>query len=288
MSRDFVDPARHLARMDRLGIELSVLSLATPLIDYRVAADHAVNAARVFNDEVARLKQAHPGRFDGWAFLPMQSPEAAVEELGRAVHELGLRGGHVASNVNGTYLDHPAYTPLFEAAAGWQVPLFVHPCNPPGRDRLQRYELEVVSGYLFDTTVNIFNMIFGGLLDRFPNLRLCCTHTGGYALLLAGRMQREVDTNPELARRIKHPVADYLRRLYYDTVCLDRNYLRRAADLVGAERLVLGSDHPFLLGEPDPVGFVRAAFPERELQDRVLRRNAADMVGRSTHEPTPA
>ena len=291
MNRTFFDPARQLRRMDGLGIDLSVLSLATPLIDYAAPAGPALAAARLFNDELAALVDRHPARFDGWAFLPMQDPPAAARELRRAVAGLGLRGGHVASNVGGRYLDDAAFAPVFEAAVDLDVPLFVHPSNPPGADRTRRYELTVVSGYLFDTTLNVFHMIFGGLLDRYPALRLCCAHAGGYALLLRARMQREVDTNPGLAETLRAPVGDYLRRLYYDTVCFEDGYLAYAAGAVDPERLVLGSDGPFPLGEPDPVGFVRRAFGEDGAGADILHRNAARMFNLAGQEPgswTPA
>jgi aminocarboxymuconate-semialdehyde decarboxylase len=276
MSRDFLDADRHLARMDRLGIERSVLSLATPMIDYDAPAAAAVEGARLVNDELARLKAARPGRFDAWAYLPMQSPDDAAKELTRAVTELGLRGGHVSSNVRGRYLDAPEVQVVLDTAARLGVPLFVHPSNPPGRDRLGRYELAVVSGYLFDTTLNIFHMIFGGVLDRYPGLRVCCTHAGGYALTLRGRMQREIDTNPELATRLSGPLAAYLRRLYYDSVCLEPEYLAYAAAIAGSDRFVLGSDAPFPLGEPDPVAFVRRALAPGAAE-QVLSLNAAGL-----------
>ena len=284
MNRTFFDPGRQLRRMDGLGIDLSVLSLATPLIDYAAPADAALAAARIFNDELALLRDRHPGRFDGWAFLPMQDPVRAARELRRAVAELGLRGGHIASNVGGRYLDSPEFAPVFEAAVDLDVPLFVHPSNPAGADRTGRFELTVVSGYLFDTTINVFHMIFGGMLDRYPALRLCCAHAGGYALLLRARMQREVDTNPGLAETVSGTVDDYLGRLYYDTVCFEDGYLAWASELVGPDRLVLGSDGPFPLGEPDPVGFVRRAFGDAAAGADILHRNAARMFGLAGQE----
>ena len=277
MNRTFFDPGRQLRRMDGIGIDLTVLSLATPLIDYAAPESAALAAARIFNDEAARLRDRHPDRFDGWAFLPMQTPVPAAQELRRAVTELGLRGGHIASNVNGRYLDSPEFAPVFETAIDLDVPLFVHPSNPPGADRTKRYELAVVSGYLFDTTLNVFHMIFGGMLDRYPTLRLCCAHAGGYVLLLRARMQREVDTNPGLAETVSGTVDEYLRRLYYDTVCFEGGYLSYAADAIGSDRLVLGSDGPFPLGEPNPVGFVRRAFGEDPAGADILHRNAARM-----------
>ncbi len=278
ISREFLDLGLQIARMDRLGIDVAVISLATPLINYSVAEREAAKAAEIFNDELARVRREGGGRFEGWAFLPMQSPEAAARELRRSVQQLGLRGGHIASNIAGKYLSDPAYAPIFEAAVALDVPLFIHPSNPPGQDRLREYELEVVSGYLFDSTVNIFHAIFGGLLDRFPTLTLCVAHVGGYALLLRGRMQREVDTNPTLAKRIHRPVGEYLKRLYYDTICFEEGYLDYAAKVVGPDRLVLGSDAPFALGEPDPVSFVRKAFGDDPTGWRILHENAARLL----------
>lgn len=277
MCRDFVEADRHLHEMDRLGIRKRVLSLATPLINYRAEGAVAIEGARLVNEELAKLKATHPERFDAWAYLPMQAPEESARELERAVRELGLCGGHVSSNVLGRYLDDPAFDVVFATAAGLDVPLFVHPSNPPGQDRLGKYELAVVGGYLFDTTLNIFNMIFGGLLDRHPQLRLCCTHAGGYALLLHGRVQREVDTNRELAARITRPVVEYLRTLYFDTVCLEANYLAYAIRVVGRDRFLLGSDAPFPLGEPDPVAFVRSACRDPGVVERILSGNAEAM-----------
>ena len=291
MNRTFFDPGRQLRRMEDLGIDLSVLSLATPLIDYAAPPGAALAAARIFNDELALLRDRHPARFDGWAFLPMQDPVPAARELRRAVAELGLRGGHIASNVNGRYLDSPEFAPVFETAVDLDVPLFVHPSDPAGSDRTKRYELTVVSGYLFDTTINVFHMIFGGMLDRYPTLRLCCAHAGGYALLLRARMQREVDTNPGLAGTVSGTVDDYLGRLYYDTVCFEDGYLAYAADAIGVDRLVLGSDGPFPLGEPDPAGFVRRAFGDRPEGADILHRNAARMfnlVGQEAETWKPA
>lgn len=287
MSRDFVEADRHLAAMDRLGIARRVLSLATPLIHYGAPVGPALDGARLVNDALADLVARHRGRFEAWAYLPLQGPEEAAGELERAVGQLGLRGGHVSTNLGGRYLDDRAFDPVFAAAERLGVPLLVHPSNPAGQDRSGRYELTVVSGYLFDTTLNLFHMLFGGRLDRHPGLRLCCTHAGGYALLLHGRMQREVDTNPDLAGRIRRPVRDYLRGLYYDTVCLEPDYLAYAIGVAGADRFVLGSDAPFPLGEPDPVRFVRSACPDGAVAAGILAGNAEALLARRAPGQAP-
>jgi aminocarboxymuconate-semialdehyde decarboxylase len=278
LNRTFFDAERLIARMQEMRVERAVLSLATPFVNYDVPAALGRETAELYNDEIAALCKAEPRRFAGWAYLPLQEPQAAANELRRAVTRLGLAGGYLSSNVNGRYLDTQEFAPIFAAATELGVPLFVHPSNPPARERMGKYELAVVAGYLFDTTLNIFHMIFGGLFDRFPTLRLCCTHLGGYAPLLHARMQRELDTNPALAASLKRPLRDYLRAIYFDTICFEPCYVRAVveSDVVDPTRLVLGSDTPFPLGEPDPVGFVERSFRAGapDLAERILHDNA--------------
>jgi aminocarboxymuconate-semialdehyde decarboxylase len=220
-----------------------------------------------------------PARFAAWAFLPMQDPAAAAAELKRCVREHGFVGGHVATNVRGVYLPDERFRPIFDAAAELDVPLFLHPADPPGKDRTSDYELTVVAGYLFDSTVNIFRMICSNFLDRYGALKLVCAHTGAYSLMLRARMQREVETNAVLSQTLPRRVGDYLRGLYFDTVCFEPEYLSFATSVVPAEHLLLGSDAPFPLGEPDPVNFVRRALPP-ETAKLALSENFRRLTGR--------
>ena len=278
LNRTFFDAQRLAARMREMRVERAVLSLATPFVNFDVPASLGCEAAVLYNDEIAALCRSAPERFAGWGYLPMQDPDAAAKELRRAVTSLGLVGGYMPSNVKGRYLDSEEFAPIFATATDLDVPLFVHPSNPPARERTSDYELTVVAGYLFDTTLNVFHMIFGGLFDRYPALRLCCTHLGGYAPLLHARMQRELDTNPKLAARLKRPLREYLRSIYFDTICFEPGYARAAvqSEVVDPGRLVLGSDTPFPLGEPDPVGFVARSFGDHapDLAEKVLHHNA--------------
>ncbi|MGE3710717.1 MAG: amidohydrolase family protein [Hyphomicrobiaceae bacterium] len=261
LNETFFDPGRQIARMDRLGIGRTVVSLATPLINYFTDPSLATEAAKICNDGFARLVASAPSRFAAWAFLPMQDPAAAAAELRRCVTEHGFVGGHIASNVRGAYLPDEHFAPIMEAAQGLDVPLFVHPADPAGKDRTADFELTVIAGYMFDSTINIFRMICSGFLDRYPRLKLVCAHTGGYSLMLRGRMQCEVNTNPAIARALKQPVGAYLDRLYYDTAGFEPGYLGFAATVIPPERLLFGTDAPFLLVLDDPIGFVREGLP---------------------------
>jgi aminocarboxymuconate-semialdehyde decarboxylase len=279
LNTTFFDPERQLLRMNALGIERSVVSLATPLVDYYVDAELAMKAARLCNDGFAQLVASDPRRFAAWAYLPMQEPSSAAAELRRCVREHGFVGGHLATNVRGTYLPDESFRPIFDTANELDVPLFLHPVDPPGRERTGEYELTVVSGYLFDTTINIMRMICSDFLDRYGKLKLVCAHTGAYSLMLRNRMQREVDTNAKLSKMLNRKVGDYLRDLYFDTVCFEPDYLRFAAGIVPAEHLLLGSDAPFPLGEPDPVNFVRRALTADDAE-LALSKNFSRLIGK--------
>jgi aminocarboxymuconate-semialdehyde decarboxylase len=278
LNTTFFEMPRQHERMQRDGVERTILSLATPFIDYHLDATIAVEAARVFNDALASEIASDRVRFGGWALLPMQDPMAAALELRRCVCDHGFVGGHIASNVRGVYLHDAQFEPIFQTAVDLNVPLFVHPADPLGKDRTKEYELTIVAGYLFDNTINILKMICSGFLNRWPTLKLVCAHAGAFSPILRARMQREVDTNPQLSSTLNMPVGEYLRRLYFDTICFEPAILRYVADVVPVEHLMLGSDAPFPLGEPDPVNFVRNALPADQV-DLILSRNFDRMVG---------
>jgi aminocarboxymuconate-semialdehyde decarboxylase len=278
LNTTFFDMRKQVERMQRDGVERTILSLATPFIDYHLDARLAVEAARVFNDALASAIAPDRMRFGGWALLPMQDPEAATQELRRCVRDHGFVGGHVASNVRGVYLHDAQFEPIYRAAVDLNVPLLVHPADPLGKDRTKEFELTIVAGYLFDNTINILKMICSGFLDRWPGLKLVCAHAGAFSPILRARMQREVDTNKQLSATLKMPVGDYLRRLYFDTICFEPAILRYVADVVPVEHLLLGSDAPFPLGEPNPVNFVRGALPADQAE-LILHRNFDRLIG---------
>jgi aminocarboxymuconate-semialdehyde decarboxylase len=261
LNTTFFEMTRQLERMKRGGIERAILSLATPFVDYHLEPAFAVSAARRFNDSLAAAISGNRERLGGWAFLPMQDPAAAAAELSRCVRDYGFVGGHIASNVRGCYLHDARFEPVCRAASDLNVPLFVHPADPPGRDRTRDFELTVVAGYLFDSTINILRMVCSGFLDRWPRLKLVCAHAGAFSLILRARMQREVDTNSSIAANLKMPVGEYLKRLYFDTICFEPAILQYAASIVPVDHFMMGSDAPFPLGEPEPVSFVRKALP---------------------------
>jgi aminocarboxymuconate-semialdehyde decarboxylase len=277
----FFDKDRQRERMQALGIERSIISLATPMVTYGETGSAAAEGARICNDGLADVVRQDPERFGAWAFLPMQDPQAAAAELTRCVRELGFVGGHIATNVNGRYPDHDCFAPVFEAAIDLDVPLFMHPVTPLGREHMTEYELTVVAGYLFDSTIAILKLICSGTLDRYPRLKLVCAHTGAFSLPMRARMQREVDTNADLSGRLTKPIEEYLRGLYFESVCFEPAMLQFAASVVPVDRIMLGSDGPFPLGESDPVGFVANAIADPGDRDKIFRQNAIRLFGQA-------
>lgn len=280
LNSTFFDTGRQIERLDRLGIDRTILSLATPFIDYSLDAGIAVKAARIYNDSLADAVNKQNTRFGAWAFLPMQDPAAAAAELRRCVREHGFIGGHVGSNVRGTHLYADEFRPIYEAAVELDVPLFVHPADPAGKERMQDFELTVVAGYLFENTLNILKMVCSGFIDRWPRLKLVFAHTGAFSLVLRARMQCEIDTNPHKPYgHLKKPVGEYLRGLYFDTACFEPEILRYSATVAPVEHLLMGSDAPFPLVVPNPVTFVRDALTPAEA-DMVLHQNFERLIGR--------
>lgn len=278
LNTTFFEIPEQLERMERDGVERAILSLATPFIDYHQNERLAIEAARIFNDGLAVAIEGKRQQFGGWAVLPMQDPAAAAAELRRCVREHNFIGGHVASNVRGVYLHDDQFAPIYQAAVELDVPLFIHPADPFGKERTREYELTVVAGYLFDNTINILKMICSGFLDRWPKLKLVCAHSGAFSPILRARMQREVDTNPQLAANLRVTIGDYLQRLYYDSICFEPGILRYLTEVVSIERIMMGSDAPFPLGEPDPVNFVRNALPAAQAK-LILSDNFSRLTG---------
>ena len=278
LNTTFFHMEKQLERMQRDGVERVMLSQATPFIDYHLDATLAVEAAIAFNDGLAQAIAPDRTRFGGWALLPMQDPGAAARELCRCVRDHRFIGGHIASNVRGLYLNDGRFAPIFQAAVDLNVPLFVHPADPLGKDRTREYELTIVAGYLFDSTINILKMICSGFFDHWPTLKLVCAHGAAFSPALRARMQREVDTNPQLRRTLTKPVGDYLRQLYVDSICFEPAMLRYVAEVLPVGHIMLGSDAPFPLGEPHPVSFVKNALPAGQAS-LVLEKNFERLIG---------
>ena len=264
-----------LKDMDAQGVDVQVLSIHTPFFGYHLEPAQGRQLAREVNDEIAGLTRQSPQRFAGLATLPVQDVTAAIDELERAVTMLGLKGAELDTNVNGEQWDEPKFLPFFKAAEAMGAVLFFHP-QPQHNflmERTPRDGLFNSLGVILDDAIVVAILISGGVLEACPDLRVCVAHGGGPACFAMGRLDRGWQSRPE-ARRIPQPPSAYQRRLYYDSVTGSEEALRFLLDQVGADRVVLGSDWPFVSWHPSPVAWVQGLKSlSQEEKERILWRN---------------
>lgn len=272
-------PEAKLADMDSMGIDVQLLSPAPPQYYYWAEPDLGLATSRLINDRIAETVAAHSDRFAGLATLPMQAPDLALTEMRRAVSDLGLKGIEISSNVAGAELSEPRFAPIFAAAEELGIVIFLHPLGFSHGERLSRHYLNNVIGNPLESTIAVSHLIFGGVLDRHPGLKLCIAHGGGYLPTYSGRMDHAFHARAD-CRGCQHLPSSYLKRLWFDTVVFDPDQLAQMVHKLGAERIVMGTDYPFDMGEPDPVGFVRrtSGLSEKEVA-AILGGNAAELLG---------
>ena len=265
-----------LKAMDAQGVAVHAFSLMPPMV-YWADSALGLRLARLVNDAMAEAARLHPGRFVALATLPLQDPEAALSEAERAITELGCRGIYLGTNIRGKELADPSFLPVFERMDALRAPIFLHPLNVIGSQRLTNYYLHNLLGNPFDTAVAAANMIFSGLLDRFPRLQVCLPHAGGAVPYLIGRLNRGWKVRQE-CKTLKKPPSSYLRRFTYDTISHAAESLNYLIKLVGADRVMMGSDYCFDMGYERPIKVVTALKLSRTEQEKILGGNAARLL----------
>jgi aminocarboxymuconate-semialdehyde decarboxylase len=275
-------PEERIKDMEAQGTDVQVISIHTPLFGYHLDAAQGRQLARDVNDEIAAMTRQWPQRFAGLATLPMQDISAAIEELERAVRVLGLKGAELDTVMHGHNWDEPQFLPLFKAAEAMGAVLFFHP-QPQDNlavPRLNRYGIPNSIGVIVEDTLIVATLIFGGILDACPHLKVCIAHGGGPACFGMGRLDRGWQVRSEARVNIQRPPSTYLNRLYYDCLTDSEAGLRFLLDQVGADRVVLGSDWPFVRWEPSPVGWVQGLQSlSREEKDKILWQNLEQLLG---------
>ena len=278
LEKRFVDLESRLASMDEQGVDVHALSLTTPMV-YWAGSDLALRLAIDYNDACAAAHEAHPDRFVGLATLPMHVPELAVKELARAAELPGIRGAYMATCIEDRELSDPSFFPVYERieALGWTI--FLHPVKVVSPARLKRFYLTNFIGNPTESAIAASHLIFGEVLDRFPDLTFCLPHAGGTFPFLIGRITHGWSVRAE-CRHLEQPPSHYLRRFYYDTITHSKPALDYLVRLVGADRVVLGSDFCFDMSYQRPVEVVTRQL---ELDDAdqamILGGNAARLLG---------
>lgn len=266
----FHDVEVKLADIRKQGLDRQVVSPPPFLFHYDLPAQVGAESSRLLNDEAAALQRRHPDRFVAMATVPLQDPEAAAAELER-VHGLGMRSVEIGARAGERDLDHPSLAPFWAAAERLGMLVCIHPVSPPGRERMKEYYLFNLIGFLVDTTVAAGRLIFAGVLDRFPGLRICLAHAGGMAVWIQGRFDHGFRVLHQCQGVIHRPPSEYLKGMFFDTITHRPEAVRYVADAVGADRLLMGTDYPFAVKESDPVGFV-ASVPGLTEEERAAIR----------------
>jgi aminocarboxymuconate-semialdehyde decarboxylase len=275
------DPAVRLAECDAHGVRVQVLSTVPIMFSYWAKPADTLDLSKLLNDHIAGLVAEHPRRFIGLGTVPMQAAGLAVRELERCVCELGLAGIEIGSHVNGMNLDHPEVFEVFEAARELDAAVFVHPWEMLGRDRMSKYWLPWLVGMPAETSLSICSMIFGGVFERLPGLRVLFAHGGGAFPATLGRIEHGFRARPDLVAvdNDKNP-RDYVGRFYVDSLVHDPEMLRFMIRQMGAERIALGSDYPFPLGETVPGQMIEAMNElSPEIRHRLLAGTALEWLG---------
>jgi aminocarboxymuconate-semialdehyde decarboxylase len=255
-----------IATMDRQGVDMQILTGWVDFSAYTMPLDLGVRFSELQNDTIAAVVAANPNRYAGAANVPLQDAAAAVKVLQRAADRYGFRAAQIATYLGANrFLDDPALDPFWAAAQEMGTFLIFHPYDEQRPAGLHDFFLHNCIGYPLATTIAIVRMMYSGVFDRFPNLLIKVPHAGGFLPYQIERFQHALDFRPEPGSKgFKGRPRDVLKKLYYDTIAFSPATLRYLIDLVGAERLMVGSDYPFEMGDPDPVASVRAAVAEKD------------------------
>lgn len=274
---DMIDLGIMVRKMNEARVDVRALSLTNPMV-YWAPPAFGLKLAQAYNDACAAAHREHGERFLGTIMLPLQAPDLAVQELDRAAKLPGMRAVYMAMHVGGKNLDEKALWPVYERCEALGLPICLHPVNPLGIDRMREFHMRNLCGNPYEAGVAAASLIFGGVLDAYPKLEVMLPHAGGTFPWLIGRMDRGAEVRGEL-KHMKQPPSAYLRRFYYDTISHHPQIMRALIDLVGADRIVVGSDYNFDMGYERPVEFVdripRLTAHEREL---ILGKNAARLL----------
>ena len=286
LQQGLTDVEPRLALMDKSRIAMAALDPSTNILGYDLRGEQAESWCRLYNQCVSEFLEKHPDRFTAMAAVPIQEPSRAARVLEHAVTELGFRGAYIATNVNHRYYESDEFDPFWAMAQDLDVLVFMHPENPAGTELMGSFGLRLVCGNPADTTLSLGMLIYSGVFDRFPKLKLCTCQGGGFFPYHVGRFDREFLTGKQATRRADRPNAPrcklmpsaYLKNLYFDTLVYDVETLEFLRRKVGAEHLMLGTDFPYVLGDWQGVEKIASLSCAEIEKSAILEGNARKLL----------
>ena len=279
----FGNTQKKIRDMDKKGIGFYVLSSSPFGFLYEVEDDLAVELARFHNDQLSEMVKKHPDRFAAMATLPLQVPGEAVKELERAVKTLDLRGVEIGSHVAKRELGDEALWPVYKALEDLDVPIFIHPHHVAGLDRLLDFYLSNLIGNPLDTTIATAQLIFSGVLKRYPGLKFILAHGGGQFPFIIGRIEHGYKVRPEPKAKVHRGPRAFLKNFYFDTITHNPDALRYLIAFAGSDHVLLGSDYPYDMGDSNPVETVsRLSGIKASDRRKIMRENAIALFGLKT------
>ena len=269
-----VDLEKRIADMDAQGTAVQAMSLTGPMV-YWGDAEVSHKLSRAWNDATSAAHVKYPTRLFGLMMLPMLHPDRAVDELNRASKLPGMRGVYMGTNIDHRDLDDPLFEPILARIEALDLPIFLHPLQVVGGQRTAPFSLANILSFPFDTAIAACHLIFGGVLDRHPKLRVTLPHGGGVLLMLIGRIDHGASVRPDIQKlRLPRPPSQYLQRFMYDTVVHSKSIMEFVISEVGAERIMIGSDYCLDMGYEQPVHFLDQVNMTSAQRKLILGENA--------------
>jgi aminocarboxymuconate-semialdehyde decarboxylase len=274
------DPEVRMKDCDHHHVDVQVLSTIPVMFNYWAKPQDCLETSQFLNDHIAGIVKEYPKRFIGLGTLPLQAPDLAIKELERCIKELGLVGIQIGSHINDWNLNAPELFPVFEATQELGAAIFVHPWDMMAKEKMQKYWLPWLVGMPAESSLAICSMIFGGVLERLPNLKVAFAHGGGSFPATIGRIEHGFNVRPDLVA-VDNPInpRNYLKKIYLDSLVHDPMMLDYLIKLMGADRIALGTDYPFPLGELEPGKLIESMDYTNEVKDRLLSGTALEWLG---------